>query len=151
MSDVIKKQGKTFEDIRQKTKDGVEFWSARDLQTVLAYKSWDKFKVVIQKAIESCAKSGNLISDYFSQVGKIVKTGLGIKRHVQDYDYRFTQYTNVTHHEVGKKVRQTIKELGGTMPENLPTPKSSVKALEKRKRNITQQKEKMIETETSKK
>jgi hypothetical protein len=28
---------------------------------------------------------------------------------------------NATHHQVGKKVRQTIKELGGTMPENLPT------------------------------
>jgi DNA-damage-inducible protein D len=27
---------------------------------------------------------------------------------------------NKTHFEVGKKVRQTIKELGGTMPEDLP-------------------------------
>ena len=26
------------------------------------------------------------------------------------------------HYQVGTKVRQTIKELGGTMPENLPTP-----------------------------
>jgi len=31
---------------------------------------------------------------------------------------------------VGKKVRQTIKEIGGTMPENLPTPKKSVKQIE---------------------
>ena len=28
---------------------------------------------------------------------------------------------NQAHYEVGKKVRQTIKELGGTMPEDLPT------------------------------
>ncbi len=28
---------------------------------------------------------------------------------------------NITHYAVGKKVRQTIKELGGTMPENLPS------------------------------
>lgn len=38
---------------------------------------------------------------------------------------------NRTHYEVGKKVRQTIKELGGTMPENLPTPKKSIKQIEK--------------------
>lgn len=37
---------------------------------------------------------------------------------------------NRTHYEVGKKVRQTIKELGGTMPEDLPTPKKSIKQLE---------------------
>jgi len=39
---------------------------------------------------------------------------------------------NQTHHEVGRKVRQTIKELGGTMPEELPTVEN-VKALEKKK------------------
>ena len=38
---------------------------------------------------------------------------------------------NETHKIVGKKVRQTIKELGGTMPEELPTPKKSLKELEK--------------------
>lgn len=38
---------------------------------------------------------------------------------------------NKTHFEVGKKVRQTIKELGGTMPEDLPTPEKSVRQIEK--------------------
>ena len=38
---------------------------------------------------------------------------------------------NRTHLEVGKKVRQTIKELGGTMPENLPTPEKSVQQIER--------------------
>lgn len=36
---------------------------------------------------------------------------------------------NRTHYEVGAKVRQTIAELGGTMPEDLPTPEKSVKQL----------------------
>lgn len=36
-----------------------------------------------------------------------------------------------THYQVGKKVRQTIKELGGTMPEDLPTPEKSVKQIER--------------------
>ena len=40
------------------------------------------------------------------------------------------QKANQTHLEVGKKVRQTIKELGGTMPENLPTA-DSIKEIEK--------------------
>lgn len=35
------------------------------------------------------------------------------------------------HEAVGKKVRQTIKELGGTMPEDLPTPKKSIKQIER--------------------
>lgn len=38
---------------------------------------------------------------------------------------------NKTHYEVGKKVRQTIKELGGTMPENLPTPEKSIQQIER--------------------
>lgn len=38
---------------------------------------------------------------------------------------------NRTHFEVGRKVRQTIKELGGTMPEDLPTPKKSIKQIER--------------------
>ena len=40
------------------------------------------------------------------------------------------QKANETHYKVGAKVRKTIKELGGTMPEDLPTA-SSIKALEK--------------------
>lgn len=38
---------------------------------------------------------------------------------------------NYTHYQVGAKVRQTIKELGGTMPEDLPTPDKSIKQVEK--------------------
>lgn len=40
------------------------------------------------------------------------------------------QNANRTHYEVGRKVRQTIKELGGTMPEDLPTPPKSIKQIE---------------------
>ena len=38
---------------------------------------------------------------------------------------------NEIHYEVGSKVRKTIEELGGTMPENLPTPEKSMKEIEK--------------------
>lgn len=39
----------------------------------------------------------------------------------------------ITHHKVGQAVRQTIKKIGGTMPENLPTPSKSAKQIEKEK------------------
>lgn len=38
---------------------------------------------------------------------------------------------NQAHYDVGRKVRQTIQELGGTMPENLPTPEKSVQQIER--------------------
>ncbi len=38
---------------------------------------------------------------------------------------------NQTHYDVGRKVRQTIQELGGTMPEDLPTPEKSVQQIER--------------------
>ena len=38
-----------------------------------------------------------------------------------------------THHNVGQAVRQTIKRIGGTMPEDLPTPSMSAKQIEKEK------------------
>lgn len=43
---------------------------------------------------------------------------------------------NQTHYEVGKKVRQTIAELGGTMPEDLPVAGKSIALLEKGKKQI---------------
>lgn len=41
---------------------------------------------------------------------------------------------NNTHYEVGKIVRDTIKQLGGTMPEELPTPDKSISQIEKEER-----------------
>lgn len=43
---------------------------------------------------------------------------------------RGKEKANQTHYEVGRKVRQTIAELGGTMPEDLPTPKKSIRQIE---------------------
>lgn len=43
---------------------------------------------------------------------------------------------NKTHYEVGKKVRQTIKELGGTMPEDLPTPQKSIAKIESEQKKL---------------
>ena len=43
---------------------------------------------------------------------------------------------NDTHYKVGKKVRETIKDLGGTMPEDMPTPNKSLKEIEKENKMV---------------
>ncbi|MCK5000394.1 MAG: DNA damage-inducible protein D [Anaerohalosphaera sp.] len=47
---------------------------------------------------------------------------------------------NSTHFEVGSKVRQTIKDLGGTMPEDLPVPDDSIKQIESKKQKLNHNK-----------
>lgn len=49
---------------------------------------------------------------------------------------------NQTHYEVGRKVRQTIAELGGTMPESLPKPEKSIQQLESAQKKLAKKSEK---------
>ena len=58
---------------------------------------------------------------------RIAQTDAKLKRDNVDNEYT----ANSVHYEVGKEVRESIKRLGGTMPENLPTPDRSLKELEK--------------------
>ena len=58
---------------------------------------------------------------------RIAQTDAKLKRDNVDNEYT----ANSVHYEVGKEVRESIKRLGGTMPENLPTPNRSLKELEK--------------------
>ena len=62
---------------------------------------------------------------------RIAQTDAKLKRDNVDNEYT----ANSVHYEVGKEVRNSIKRLGGTMPENLPTPEKSLKGLEKEIRN----------------
>ena len=45
-------------------------------------------------------------------------------------------FFRATHLEVGKKVRATINDLGGTMPEALPAPDVSIKQIENTKKKL---------------
>ena len=58
---------------------------------------------------------------------RIAQTDAKLKRDNVDNEYT----ANSVHYEVGKEVRNSIKRLGGAMPENLPTPDKSLKELEK--------------------
>lgn len=48
---------------------------------------------------------------------------------------------NRTHFAVGREVRETIKRLSGTMPEDLPTPEKSIKQLEREERKRLEEKD----------
>ena len=53
---------------------------------------------------------------------------------------RGKQNANQTHLKVGQKVRQTITDLGGTMPEALPTPEASIRQLERGQKKLDKKK-----------
>jgi DNA-damage-inducible protein D len=79
-----------FESIRQHDADGVDFWFARDLQPLLDYSSWQKFRLVVEKGMEACRQSGHAAADHFNQVVKMVDIGSGAQREVEDF--RLTRY-----------------------------------------------------------
>lgn len=62
-----------------------------------------------------------------ANIFRITQTEAKLKRDKVDNEYT----ANSVHYEIGKKVRDAIKSMGGTMPEDLPTPQRSVKELEK--------------------
>ena len=63
---------------------------------------------------------------------RIAQTDAKLKRDSVDNEYT----ANSIHYEVGKEIRDSIKRMGGTMPEDLPTPNKSLKELEKEKKKI---------------
>ena len=81
---------KTFEDIKHIDENGIEFWYARELQSVLNYKEWRKFENVINKAKESCKNSDISVFDHFVDVDKMVQIGSGAER--KQKDYKLTRY-----------------------------------------------------------
>ena len=271
MNEIKEYTEKMLDDIKHIDEFGNEYWLARELQSVLQYTEWRKFKGVIDKAKIACEWGGYKALDHFVGADKMVEIGSDTKREVPDYklsryacyliaqngdsrkkvialaqtyfaiqtrkmelterEYsslteeekrfyqrnltkkgnyslnitarnagvknfdRFHNYgykglyngetaddiakrkklryredildnmgseelianlfrisqteqklkrddvnseskANKTHYEVGSKIRNTIKELGGTMPEDLPTPDKSLKELEKENKKI---------------
>jgi DNA-damage-inducible protein D len=64
--------------------NGVECWSARELQDILGYAKWDNFVKVIDKAKTTCESSGIAVSDHFADIGKMVVLGSGSQREIED-------------------------------------------------------------------
>ncbi len=64
--------------------DGVECWSARELQSLLGYSKWENFDKVIKKAKEACTKAGEKAKNHFPDVRKLVSIGSDTERAIED-------------------------------------------------------------------
>lgn len=84
---------RSFEDLKRINEHGAEYWSARDLQSLLGYGQWRRFEEAIQRARVSCEQSGNVSENHFAAAGKMVALGSGSRREVSDfYLSRFACY-----------------------------------------------------------
>ncbi len=76
---------KDFEGIKQLDENGVEFWTARELMTLLKYTEWRNFEEVVNKAQKACFRSGQTVDDHFVSLTKMVKLGSNTVREIKDF------------------------------------------------------------------
>ena len=112
-------------------------------------KNFDKFHNSGYKGLYNCETAADIAKrkglryreDILDNMGseeladnifRIAQTDAKLKRDKVDNEYT----ANSVHYEVGKEVRDSIKRLDGTMPENLPLPEKSIKELEKEIKKI---------------
>jgi hypothetical protein len=100
-------QASPFERIKRTNDANNEYWESRDLAEVLEYTQYRNFEAVIEKAKLACFNSGHRIEDHFADVSKMVEIGSG-----------------------------AIRELGGTMPEELPVVESIRKIETKQRKQL---------------
>lgn len=94
-----------FDKIKHINTIGQEYWSARELFSVLEYIKWDKFLNVIDKAKEACKNSGQAVEDHFPRMEKMVEIGSGAKKDVGDFHLsRYACYLIVQNADPAKEV-----------------------------------------------
>ena len=90
MTDLENYNDIVFEKIKHIDENGVEFWYARDLQSVLEYKQWKNFIKVVDKAKEACLNSGLNIIDHFISINKNITLANNATREIEDI--KLTRY-----------------------------------------------------------
>ena len=86
----LDKNNKFFEDIKHIDENGVEFWYARELMTILEYNKWENFEKVINKAKDACENSGITVFDHFPDIRKTIQMPKGAEKTI--LDYKLTRY-----------------------------------------------------------
>lgn len=85
-SEIIKKLQSHFDSLAQRISgEEIEFWFARDLQEPLGYLRWENFMTAIHRAIDSCKTTGYDLNDHFRGVTKMIGTGKGAERPIEDF------------------------------------------------------------------
>lgn len=64
--------------------EGVECWSARELQELLGYSKWENFEKVIQKAKDACNNAGEEQSYHFPDIRKTIPMPKGAEKEIDD-------------------------------------------------------------------
>ena len=64
--------------------EGVECWSARELQMLLGYTQWRNFMNTIDKAKEACQNAGENMQYHFADVSKVIEAGKGAQHVIDD-------------------------------------------------------------------
>ncbi len=102
-----------FDAIRQIDEARNEYWSARDLTTLLTYSTWQKFTSVIRLAQQACDQSGQRAKDHFNRQVKIVSSGSGAQRGKEDYRLsRYACYLIVQNADPNKPIELPCGEEG---------------------------------------
>lgn len=105
MANLEAKEYKRFEEIKHTTDEGVEFWYARELASVLEYVQWRNFSKVIDKAMLACRNSGFALSDHFADVSKTIPMPKGAAKNILDYQLsRYACYLIVQNGDPRKEV-----------------------------------------------
>ena len=156
MSNLKDKEYKRFEDIKHIGNNGSEFWSARELAPALEYSKQENFHKVIKRAMIAIFQNAGYMGLYGGlDVDDIHKRkGLEVGQKILDYMgstelvanlFRISQTeeklrkdeitgakaATATHYKVGEEVRGAIEKIGGTMPEDLPSPEKAFNRLKK--------------------
>jgi DNA-damage-inducible protein D len=84
--------------------NGIECWSARELQEILGYSEWRNFLKVIDKAKEASVNAGEKSTNHFVDVNKMVELGSGAKRGLEDIALtRYACYLIAQNGDAGKQ------------------------------------------------
>jgi DNA-damage-inducible protein D len=82
-TDEIKQLFEQFESASSEI-EGVECWSAREMQTLLGYSKWENFEKVIQKAKEACNNAGEDDANHFPDIRKTIPMPKGAEKEIID-------------------------------------------------------------------
>lgn len=83
-----------FEDIKRRNEHGAEYWSGRELSSLLGYTEWRNFEGALVRAKESCKNSLQKVSDHFVDAADMIKIGSGSQREAlrEIGDYHMSRY-----------------------------------------------------------
>ncbi|GHT20354.1 DNA damage-inducible protein D [Bacteroidia bacterium] len=82
-TDEVQKLFSQFEAVASEY-NGLECWSARELQSLLGYTQWRNFVGIIDRAKETCKNTAVSIPDHFADVSKMVVIGSGAEKEIED-------------------------------------------------------------------